>query len=489
MLIRRQTTVAAAGLAGLLLLSLVLRTGALDGSLWIDEALSLGIASHPAGEIPAILRQDGSPPLYYLALHAWMGIVGSGEAAARCLSLAAALLTVPAALWAGWSLFGRRAGWLAALLATVSPFLTVYAQEARMYALLVLLGLLTATAFLHAFVFGRRRYAPALAALMVLVLYTHNWALFLMVGLAAALLVALGRRRRPALAHDAALAAGVAALAYLPWVPTLAFQAGHTGAPWANPPALLPALAALALGAGAPLLARLGRGPEERRALAALAALAAATMMAGWLAALAEPMWASRYLAVIVGPLLLLGGALLARLGRAGLVVAAAVAAVWCTARPTAPQSNVAATAAALHGTLGPGDLVLSTQPEQVPALAYYLPRGPSYATPLGRVADPRVTDWRDALERLSAATPRIALTPLLDALPVGRRLLLVRPLVEDPRRWRAPWTRLVRARSAEWALALSRDRRFRAIPVAVSGALGARVNVSVVLFRKERAA
>jgi hypothetical protein len=248
------------------------------------------------------------------------------------------------------------------------------------------------------------------------------------------------------------------------------------------------ALAAVALGAGAPLLARLGRGPEERRALAALAALAAATVMSAWLAAWAEPMWASRYLAVIVGPLLLLAGAVLARLGRAGLAVAIAVAAVWCTARPTGPQSNVAAAAAALRGAIGPGDLVVSTQPEQVPALAYYLPVGPTYATPLGQVADPRVTDWRDALERLAASTPGKALTPLLDALPVGRRLLLVRPLVEDPRRWRAPWTRLVRTRSAEWAAAVRRDGRFRAILVMAPGALGARVNVTVALFRKERA-
>ena len=34
--------------------------------LWLDEALSVNIASLPLGDIPDALRQDGHPPLYYL---------------------------------------------------------------------------------------------------------------------------------------------------------------------------------------------------------------------------------------------------------------------------------------------------------------------------------------------------------------------------------------------------------------------------------------
>ena len=47
----------------LTLLSLYLRTRALGASLWMDEGLSIGIASQPFFDIPGILRQDGSPPL------------------------------------------------------------------------------------------------------------------------------------------------------------------------------------------------------------------------------------------------------------------------------------------------------------------------------------------------------------------------------------------------------------------------------------------
>ena len=92
--------------------------------------------------------------------------------------MAIALLAIPGGLWAGWSLFGRRAGLIAALCA-VNPFLTGYAQETRMYALMLVLSLLATAAFLHVFAFGRRGYLPLFMVLLAGMLYTHNWGLFL----------------------------------------------------------------------------------------------------------------------------------------------------------------------------------------------------------------------------------------------------------------------------------------------------------------------
>ena len=46
---------------------------------WLDEGISVGISSHPLSEIPALLRQDGSPPLYYVLLHLWMSILGRSD--------------------------------------------------------------------------------------------------------------------------------------------------------------------------------------------------------------------------------------------------------------------------------------------------------------------------------------------------------------------------------------------------------------------------
>src|SRR5205814_1288112 len=56
-------------LAALTAVSLFLRTRILNAGFWIDEGLSVGIAHHHLWSIPHLLRQDGSPPLYYMLLH------------------------------------------------------------------------------------------------------------------------------------------------------------------------------------------------------------------------------------------------------------------------------------------------------------------------------------------------------------------------------------------------------------------------------------
>ena len=85
------------------------RTRELSAAYWIDEGLSWGISSHHFFSIPHVLRQDGSPPLYYLMLHIWMKLFGTSEEATHVLSLIPAIATVPLGYWAGRSLFGQRA--------------------------------------------------------------------------------------------------------------------------------------------------------------------------------------------------------------------------------------------------------------------------------------------------------------------------------------------------------------------------------------------
>ncbi len=165
-----------------------LRTKSLGESLWMDEGLSIGIASQPLFDIPGVLRVDGSPPLYYMLLSVWMDVFGNGPADTQSLSMFIALLGIPSGLWAGWSLFGRRAGLICAALCAVNPFLTNYAQETRMYSLMLVLSLLTTAAFLHVFAFRRRSYLPAFVIFLALLVYTHNWGLFFGVGAVTALI-------------------------------------------------------------------------------------------------------------------------------------------------------------------------------------------------------------------------------------------------------------------------------------------------------------
>ena len=65
--------------------SLVLRFWT-RSDLWLDEALTVNIASQPLHQIPSLLRRDGAPPLYYFMLHVWMGWFGHSDVATRSLS-------------------------------------------------------------------------------------------------------------------------------------------------------------------------------------------------------------------------------------------------------------------------------------------------------------------------------------------------------------------------------------------------------------------
>ena len=82
-----------------------------------------------------------------------------------------------------------------------------------------------------------------------------------------------------------------------------------------------------------------------------------------------------RYLAVALPPFLLLAAAGLAHAGRARRSSAWSWSSC-CGLTDGAPaeKSNVRAVAEAIGPSLAPGDLVISTQPESVPVLHYYLP-------------------------------------------------------------------------------------------------------------------
>ena len=427
---------------------------------WLDEGIALGISSHPLQDIPELLRQDGSPPLYYMALHGWMALFGSSEYQTHLLSLLFALATVPAALWAGWSLFGRRTGWVFALLAAVNPFIATYANETRMYSLVVLLALLATATFLHAFVHRRRGHVPAFALCLLLLMYTHNWGLLFGLGTAAAasVCVALSTERHP-LVIDMALAFGAAALLYAPWVPTLLFQRAHTGL-LSSPSLTLASVRADLIGLfGDPqVVAVLGvvavwglsgivRRPWDRRGVAVLAAatIAIVTMVAGWYASGLGGAWVLRYLAVVLPPMLLLAGVGLGHGGRAALIALAVVVLLTAPVGGKGPlhaKSNLKGVAEKVFSRLHPGNIVISPVGE-VPLLTHYLPDGLNFATPSGPVADAHIADWRDLTTRLRRSEPELTARRAIDMVPSGGHLLIVCPPPVEPAPYHTEFVRL----------------------------------------------
>jgi uncharacterized membrane protein len=479
-------TVTGGYLVVITVLSAYIRTRYISGQFWMDEAITTGIASHSLSAIPGLLRHDGSPPLYYVLLHFWIRVFGASESATHALSLVFGLLTIPAGYWAGSSLFGRRAGLMAATLFAFSPFLTQYAGETRMYELMGLLGILATAAFVHGFVYRRRKYLILFSVCLAAMLYTHAWGMFFGAGSVLALIpIWYVSDDRRGLLRDALLAYIGAGILFLPWLPNFIYQAGHTGAPWAPPPRFgapvllsrdliggdritIGIVIALVIGL-APFVTKRYRRTREATMMWTLVALPFATLLLAWLASQITPAFVSRYFAPALAPILLLAAWGCARAGVVGIVAIALSVVFVAHISSYTPQykSDMRDVGGEMAPLLHPGDLVISAQPEQVPLMWYYLPNGLRYASTLGAVSDPSYMNWVYALKRLQHANPQATLGPLLASLKPGQRLLFVRPLTEGAKNWQASWTQLVRRRSAQWGALLQSDPNLTPIAVA----------------------
>jgi hypothetical protein len=451
-----------AALTALLLLSLYLRTRQIGAWFWIDEGISVGVAHHHWTSIPHVLRQDGSPPAYYMLLGLWIRVFGDGEAATHALSLCFALAAVPVSYLAGRSIFDRRTGLFCALIVATVPFLTYYAQETRMYAYESFLSIVAVWAYVNGVIRGRHRWLGLLVPTLALQVYGHNWALFFCGGLAVAT-VLYAREQLKAVA----LAAAALALLYLPWLPTLLSQARHTGAPWSTKPSfheLFTALGAVLGGdatfAAVVVAAAAGLALSPGRIEKAMGVIVGVTVVLAWIASQVQPAWTTRYFSVVFGPVVLLAAVAVARGGRVGIVALAVALFLWWGYNVRNEKENAKAIAAQLAPSMHPGELVISTHPEQVPVLRYYLGPGLRWATTLGPVRDSQVFDWRDAVARLRAAKPSATLDPLLASVPRGSEFVVVAPVFRDYRAWNAKWTRLVWQRSVAWTGLLQHDPR-----------------------------
>jgi hypothetical protein len=358
-----------------------------------------------------------------------------------------------------------------------------------MYSLVVLLGMLATAFFLHAYIHDRRGYRIPFGVALVLLLYTHNWGFFLGFAFAVAVAIrwtsmAAGSPERRALLRDAAIGFGTAALLYLPWVPSFISQALHTGAPWATPPGVRTLIRApdlllggfggtvvLLLAAGAGLGAIAQRGLREKRVLVpTLVVIAIVPILVAWLTSQVSPAWATRYLAVALAPLLLLAAVGLNRAGKLGIAGLVILTLMWAFDSAPNSKSNAHYVAYTLGEQLNGGDVLISTQPEQIPVLSLYvdrwrerlgLPGEITYATPFGVQEDTGVTDWRDGPEHFDRTGVNTELLPLLDEVPVGGQVMLVVPIISRPNRWEAPWTSRVRDRSIEYEGIMRGDPRF----------------------------
>jgi len=364
-------------------------------SLWLDEASSVWIASHPPGLLIAETASDVHPPAYYLLLRWWMAVGGASEFWLRLLSVVAGTLSIPMIYAIGRAQSGRGAGLIGAALIAVSPFHIHYSQEVRMYALFGLVALVSTWALI---VWADRRARVAAAVYVLataLMLYTHVYSFFVL-AVHWIWIVSGGRAERARLTGGSAswwtMQAAVAVLV-LPWLPSLVRQITKVRTefwiePW--PLAQIPrayaflggggelAIAALAIAAAGVWARREARFDSATRLFASLA-----------LVPVLAPVLLSQ-----IGPDIFLpkyalpasfGIALLAARGLANLPAAPGVLgglllaglAVWSASRssPFSGNHEWREAVAGVERTALPDDLVLYSQPWGRLPFEYYLGR------------------------------------------------------------------------------------------------------------------
>ncbi|MDZ7336667.1 MAG: glycosyltransferase family 39 protein, partial [candidate division KSB1 bacterium] len=133
-------------LMALLILSSLLRIYRLDHqSYWTDEIITIKAAKQSAAQLlfhPTIT--NNAPPLYFLMSHFLLQLnQRNAELMLRLPSALFGILSVALFYLVVRKLLGKRMGFMASMLMALSPFHIWYSQEARPYALLLFLSLLS----------------------------------------------------------------------------------------------------------------------------------------------------------------------------------------------------------------------------------------------------------------------------------------------------------------------------------------------------------
>jgi Dolichyl-phosphate-mannose-protein mannosyltransferase len=171
-----------------------------DSCLWFDEIFSRHAARYGWGRMMEFVAADLiHPPLFYALLKVWIGIGGDSL---LWLRLFPALISIAAILpfyllCRGLSLSGVEMN-LALLLLAVNGYLIKYAQELRMYSLLLFLTLCSLWLFVRFFNNddGSKRRLFALFVVNLLLVYTHYYG-WLVIAVEALFLLLRGRRKLP----------------------------------------------------------------------------------------------------------------------------------------------------------------------------------------------------------------------------------------------------------------------------------------------------
>lgn len=217
-------------LFAVLSVGLLLRCYNLNGeSIWLDETTSIYIAQQTLSDIiNGVGFDQHTPPAYYIILHYWSALFGTSAVALRAFSLVCDMLNAVLLWQIARMLFTPRAALFAVACYSLSPFAVYYAQEGRMYTLLLLEVLLSTYLVLRMRKSGLRALeGVALAIVGVVGMYTHYYYPLFFASICLAVLISHGLRSREF--WQIAAIGFLIALSFIPWIRVILGLIGSGG--------------------------------------------------------------------------------------------------------------------------------------------------------------------------------------------------------------------------------------------------------------------
>ncbi len=197
--------------------------GMTDSCLWFDEIFSIHAAELPWGSILSFVALDLiHPPLFYVLLNFWISVGGSDLLWLRTLPVVLSVIAVfPFIAFCRELKLARRTEILALFIFAINGSMIKYAQEVRMYSLLLCLSLFSMWLFARYFIKGKS-FVP-LVIVNVLLIYSHYFGWFFVFAEVAAIMAFQRIKWRRAAAMVA-----IALVSFLPWMVAV-FNASRSG--------------------------------------------------------------------------------------------------------------------------------------------------------------------------------------------------------------------------------------------------------------------
>jgi hypothetical protein len=221
--------------------ALLLRIPTIKMGLWLDEFISIYLATRPTllETYEWLWRGlEFNPPLNHLLMRAYFGCFGTNEIVVRLPSVFWGILLIPALFWLGVTVRSRKAGLLAALFAALAPQANYFACQTRPYSLSTLLNCLCLIYFCRlcdCTANNKKLDLILFIVFMTLLCYSSTFGVFSLATLVVAYAVLWLRRRATSAASDGSvlrlswrdsfMGFGIPSLILLPWLPTMLHQA------------------------------------------------------------------------------------------------------------------------------------------------------------------------------------------------------------------------------------------------------------------------